>query len=92
MWFFYFNFFLQIIPNFYPSLQDQVKVGINTSLRHILKMRVLSSLGPLFDSPKLDRELRNKVRMTFKEFCSAPYQEGKNNFSQFRYKKKKMIL
>ena len=43
--------------------------GIFSSLRQILEKRVLPSLYPLFDSPKLDRELRTKIRETFKEFC-----------------------
>ncbi|KAL0270689.1 UNVERIFIED_CONTAM: hypothetical protein PYX00_008010 [Menopon gallinae] len=71
------DFMCRIIPNFHPSLQEQVKLGIYSSLRQILKMRVLSSLGPLFDSPKLDRDLRNKVRTTFKEFCLNSAPEGR---------------
>lgn len=46
--------------------------GIFLSLRQILEKRVLPSLYPLFDSPKLDRELRSKIRETFKEFCLPP--------------------
>lgn len=62
----------QIIPNFYPPLADKVRNGIFTSLRQILEKRVLATLYPLFDSPKLDRELRSKIRDTFKEFCLPP--------------------
>lgn len=68
---------LQIIPNFHPTLQEQVKLGIYSSLRQILKKKVLSNLGILFDSPKLDRELRNRVRVTFKEFCVNSTPEGR---------------
>lgn len=49
--------------------------GIFSSLRQILEKRVLPSLYPLFDSPKLDRELRSKIRETFKEFCLPPNTE-----------------
>ena len=28
------------------------------------------SLSPLFDYPKLDKELRNLIRLNFAEFCS----------------------
>lgn len=63
------DFLCRIIPNFHPSLEDKLKAGIFSSLRQILEKRVLPSLHPLFDSPKLDRELRTKVRETFKEFC-----------------------
>ena len=66
------NFCFKIIPNFYPPLTEKVRNGIFSSLRQILEKRVLPSLYPLFDSPKLDRELRSKIRETFKEFCLPP--------------------
>lgn len=66
------DFLCRIIPNFYPLLTDKVRSGIYSSLRQILEKRVLPTLCPLFDNPKLDRELRNMVRDTFKEFCLAP--------------------
>lgn len=69
--------YLQIIPNFYPVLTDKVRNGIFSSLRQILEKRVLPSLYPLFDSPKLDRELRSKIRETFKEFCLPNSEPGK---------------
>ncbi|KAJ8948934.1 hypothetical protein NQ314_008312 [Rhamnusium bicolor] len=65
------DFLCRIISNFYPPLTDKVRAGIFTSLRQILDKRVLPSLLPLFDNSKLDRELRNMVRETFKEFCNA---------------------
>ncbi|XP_060821212.1 integrator complex subunit 3 isoform X2 [Bombus pascuorum] len=66
------DFLCRIIPNFYPPLTEKVRNGIFLSLRQILEKRVLPSLYPLFDSPKLDRELRTKIRETFKEFCLPP--------------------
>ncbi|PSN45263.1 Integrator complex subunit 3 [Blattella germanica] len=66
------DFLCRIIPNFYPQLSDRVRGGIFTSLRQILEKRVLPSLYPLFDNPKLDQELRLMVRETFKEFCLPP--------------------
>ncbi|KAK0088867.1 hypothetical protein PV325_010464 [Microctonus aethiopoides] len=66
------DFLCRIIPNFYPALAERVRNGIFSSLRQILEKRVLPSLYPLFDSPKLDRELRCKIRETFKEFCLPP--------------------
>lgn len=53
-------------------MTEKVRNGIFSSLRQILEKRVLPSLYPLFDSPKLDRELRSKIRETFKEFCLPP--------------------
>lgn len=66
------DFLCKIVANFYPPLTDKVRAGIFSSLRQILDKRVLPSLLPLFDNSKLDRELRNMVKETFKEFCNEP--------------------
>jgi integrator complex subunit 3 len=50
-----------------------------------LEKRVLPTLFPLFDNPKLDRELRAMVREVFKEFCLPPTTEGKD-LSDFEFK------
>lgn len=60
------DFLCRIITNFYPPLTEKVRGGIFSSLRQILDKRVLPSLVPLFDNSKLDRELRNMVKETFK--------------------------
>nr|XP_050855800.1 integrator complex subunit 3 isoform X3 [Vespula vulgaris] len=73
------DFLCRIIPNFYPALTEKVRNGIFSSLRQILEKRVLPSLYPLFDSPKLDRELRSKIRETFKEFCLPPNADPAGN-------------
>lgn len=70
------DFLCRIIPNFYPPYADKVKQGIFNSLQQIIEKRVLPNLQPLFDSPKLDRELRSTVRDTFKEFCGNGNGEG----------------
>lgn len=70
------DFLCRIIPNYYPAHADKVKVGIFKALHHIIEKRVLPNLQPLFDSPKLDKELRTTVRDTFKEFCSNGNDEG----------------
>ncbi|XP_041980824.1 integrator complex subunit 3 homolog [Aricia agestis] len=70
------DFLCRIIPNFYPQYVDKVRQGIFNSLQQIIEKRVLPNLQPLFDSPKLDRELRTTVRETFKEFCSNGNGEG----------------
>ncbi|XP_028047540.1 integrator complex subunit 3 isoform X2 [Monomorium pharaonis] len=77
------DFLCRIIPNFYPVLADKVRNGIFSSLRQILEKRVLPSLYPLFDSPKLDRELRSKIRETFKEFCLPPNSEPGNKVLKY---------
>lgn len=63
------DFLCRIIPNFYPPLTDKVRLGVFNSLRQIIDKRVLPTLHSLFDSPKLDGELRTMVQDTFKEFC-----------------------
>ncbi|KAL0821075.1 hypothetical protein ABMA28_005706 [Loxostege sticticalis] len=70
------DFLCRIIPNFHPAYADKVRQGIFNSLQQIIEKRVLPNLQPLFDSPKLDRELRTTVRETFKEFCSNGNGEG----------------
>ncbi|XP_023931443.1 integrator complex subunit 3 [Lingula anatina] len=73
------DFMCRIIPNFHPSLVDQVRQGIYKSLRSILEKRVLASISPLFDNPKLDKELRAMIREQFTEFCSVEVKEEVNN-------------
>lgn len=77
------DFLCRIITNFYPPLTDKVRTGIFSSLRQILDKRVLPSLLPLFDNAKLDRELRNMIRETFKEFCVQPATESSSKMEDF---------
>ncbi|XP_071116601.1 integrator complex subunit 3-like [Haliotis cracherodii] len=72
------DFLCRILTNYCPMLSVQVRQGIFTSLKTILEKRVLQSLSPLFDNPKLDRELRTLLRDKFAEFCSpeAPKEES----------------
>uniref|UniRef100_A0A669QT17 Integrator complex subunit 3 n=1 Tax=Phasianus colchicus TaxID=9054 RepID=A0A669QT17_PHACC len=66
------DFMCRIIPNFYPPLEAHVRQGVFNSLTHIVEKRVLAHLAPLFDNPKLDKELRAMLREKFPEFCSSP--------------------
>uniref|UniRef100_A0A8C5SQY0 Integrator complex subunit 3 n=1 Tax=Laticauda laticaudata TaxID=8630 RepID=A0A8C5SQY0_LATLA len=66
------DFMCRIIPNFYPALEAHVRQGVFNSLTHIVEKRVLAHLAPLFDNPKLDRELRAMLREKFPEFCTSP--------------------
>uniref|UniRef100_A0A8C6U5H8 Integrator complex subunit 3 n=1 Tax=Neogobius melanostomus TaxID=47308 RepID=A0A8C6U5H8_9GOBI len=66
------DFMCRIIPHFFPPLESQVRQGVFNSLTFIMEKRVLAHLAPLFDNPKLDRELRAMLRDRFPEFCSAP--------------------
>ncbi|KAI8777522.1 integrator complex subunit 3-like isoform X1 [Biomphalaria glabrata] len=64
------DFMCRIMNNFSPGHTSQIKNSIYTALRTILEKRVLPSLSPLFDNPKLDKDLRNLLRENFVEFCS----------------------
>ncbi|XP_063041667.1 integrator complex subunit 3 isoform X1 [Engraulis encrasicolus] len=66
------DFMCRIIPHFFPPLETQVRQGVFNSLTFIMEKRVLAHLAPLFDNPKLDRELRSMLRDRFPEFCSSP--------------------
>ena len=70
---------IQIIPNFYPPMANQVRQGILTSLRQILEKRVLPSLSPLLTNPKLDKELQLLIHESFPEFCRTAHNSSPPN-------------
>nr|CAG4642335.1 EOG090X0205 [Evadne anonyx] len=65
------DFLCRIIPNFYPPLVTQVRLGIMTALRQILEKRVLPSLSPLMTNARLDKELLLLIHDSFPEFCNT---------------------
>lgn len=66
------DFLCRIILNFTVGReQEKVRNGIYNSLKQILDKRVLPSLSPLFDNPRLDKELRCMLRDRYAPFCSA---------------------
>nr|CAG4641495.1 EOG090X0205 [Eurycercus lamellatus] len=67
------DFLCRIIPNFYPPMANQVRLGILTSLRQILEKRVLPSLSPLMTNPKLDKELQLLIQESFPDFCRVTH-------------------
>ncbi|MGH0186264.1 UNVERIFIED_CONTAM: hypothetical protein FKN15_020800 [Acipenser sinensis] len=71
------DFMCRIIPNFFPSLEGHVRHGVFNSLTFIVEKRVLAHLAPLFDNPKLDRELRAMLRE--RNLCQM--QEDNSGFS-----------
>jgi hypothetical protein len=64
------DFLCRIIHNFYPAGLDQVRNGIYSSLRQIVDKKVLSSLSPLFDNQRLDKELRSMLKDKFGAFLT----------------------
>ena len=66
------DFLCRIIINFTVGReQTKVQAGIYNSLKQILDKRVLPSLSPLFDNPRLDKELRTMLRERYAPFCST---------------------
>ena len=66
------DFLCRIILNFTIGReQEKVRAGIYNSLNQILNKRVLPTLSPLFDNPRLDKELRCMLRERYTPFCSA---------------------
>ncbi|XP_053669847.1 integrator complex subunit 3 homolog [Anopheles nili] len=66
------DFLCRIMKNYYPKWEDRIRTGIYNSLRKILEMKVIPNLVPLFESPKLDRDLKAMLRENFREFCVPP--------------------
>ncbi|XP_030386762.1 integrator complex subunit 3 homolog isoform X2 [Scaptodrosophila lebanonensis] len=64
------DFLCRITKNFYVKHEDKIRMGVFNSLKLILDKQVIPNLQPLFESPKLDRELRNLIRENFKEFMA----------------------
>ena len=53
-------------------------------------VELFRSLSPLFDNPKLDRELRTMIRENFLEFCSSV--EGEYFSAEFSVDIMKIVL
>lgn len=64
------DFLCRIPSTFSPKLSEHIKSGIKKSLQQILEKRVIQSVAPLFDCPKLDPTLKALIRETFPEFCA----------------------
>ncbi|XP_055710038.1 integrator complex subunit 3 homolog [Phlebotomus papatasi] len=73
------DFLCRIMKNFYPKNEDKIRMGVYNSLRKILEKQVIPNLYPLFESPKLDRELKQMIRENFREFCSGPNPNDANS-------------
>ncbi|CAG9800537.1 unnamed protein product [Chironomus riparius] len=62
------DFLCRIMKNFYPKGEERIRAGVYSSLKVILDKQVIPNLVPLFESPKLDRDLRAMIRENFREF------------------------
>ncbi|XP_076443477.1 integrator complex subunit 3-like [Babylonia areolata] len=76
------DFMCRIMGNFCPRHSTEIREGVYSALRTILDKEVLQianppskNLDPLFNNPKLDRELRALVHQNFLEFCSIVKEE-----------------
>ncbi|XP_041566076.1 integrator complex subunit 3 homolog isoform X1 [Drosophila elegans] len=64
------DFLCRITKNFYVNHEDKIRMGVYNSLKLILDKQVIPNIQPLFESPKLDRELRSLIRENFREFLA----------------------
>lgn len=62
------DFLVRIMKNFFPKHEDKIKMGIHNSFRKILEKQVVPNLGPLFEFPKLDKDLKAQLQICFGEF------------------------
>ena len=54
----------------------QIKQGVHLAFRTILEKRVVQSLSPILDNPKLDQELTGLIRTNLQEFCAPALSDG----------------
>lgn len=82
------DFLCRIMKNFHPKGEEKIRSGVYNSLRVILEKQVIPNLGPLFESPKLDRDLRASIRENFREFMpTTPAVENLNHIEDVRFGK-----
>lgn len=82
------DFLCRIMKNFYPKGEEKIRSGVYNSLRVILEKQVIPNLVPLFESLKLDRELRASIRENFREFMPiTPAVENQNHIEDTRFGK-----
>lgn len=62
------DFLCRIMKNFYPKGEEVIRSGVKNSLKIILEKQVIPCLTPIFESAKLDPELRSSLRENFREF------------------------
>lgn len=82
------DFLCRIMKNFHPKAEEKIRNGVYNSLRVILEKQVIPNLIPLFESQKLDRELRASIRDNFREFLpTTPALESQNHIEDARFGK-----
>ncbi|ODN03544.1 Integrator complex subunit 3 [Orchesella cincta] len=56
------DFLIRLTQEFWPAGNGKIKEGIGSALRTILEKKVVPSLEPLLENPKLEPELRNAIQ------------------------------
>jgi len=64
------EFICKISTGYFPDQQSLTKHGIKRAFRSILDKRVVGSLSPLLNNPRMDRHIKSLVRETLPEFTS----------------------
>lgn len=62
------DFLCRIMKQFYPKGEERIRGGVHNSLRIILEKQVIPNLATLFESPKLDKDLKAALCLNFREF------------------------
>ncbi|XP_031564730.1 integrator complex subunit 3-like [Actinia tenebrosa] len=63
------DFICRMMSNYCPSLDGFVRQGVRNGFRIIQRKKVVISLSPLLDNPKLERGLKVLVKRELEEFC-----------------------
>ncbi|CAK8680429.1 unnamed protein product [Clavelina lepadiformis] len=75
------DFLCRTMVEFHPPIIAQIKQGVHLAFRTILEKRVVQSLSPILDNPKLDQELTGLIRTNLQEFCAPALSDGKTPIS-----------
>lgn len=85
------DFLCRIMKNFFPKGEKEIRAGVYNSLRVILEKQVIPNIAILFESPKLDRDLRVVIRENFREFLpttpTLPLEANQNHIEENRFGK-----
>ncbi|XP_048584103.1 integrator complex subunit 3 isoform X2 [Nematostella vectensis] len=65
------DFICRLMSSFCPSLEKEVRQGVRNGFRTIQKKKVVMSLSPVLDNPKMERDLKILVRKELSEFLNS---------------------
>ncbi|KAK3710033.1 hypothetical protein QZH41_012426 [Actinostola sp. cb2023] len=63
------DFICRMMSNYSPTLDGFVRQGVKNGFKNIQRKKVVMSLSPLFDNPKMENGVRVLVKRELNEFC-----------------------